>query len=152
MSESFSAELERLADEQLHDDDTHTRRQRCHRVCDIAADHWLTQAHDYYHAAVVLMHGDQAEEFATGLAYARVAATRAEHRAWCVVAACWDRFLIAKRKPQRYGTQFLRINGRWGLGEIDPSVSDAERALYGVPPLWVQIKSAAALQRREAQE
>jgi hypothetical protein len=36
-----------------------------------------------------------------------------------------------------------------GTWRIDEQISDAERAFYGVPPLWVQRKSAAALQRYE---
>jgi hypothetical protein len=150
MTESYSSELERLADEQLHDDNLQRRRQRCNRVTDIAAEAGLSTPYDYYHAALVLMHGERADEFATGIAYARTAAHGADQRAWCVLAACWDRLLLAKHKPQRYGTQFVHINGVWGLGAIDPSISDAERAFYGVPPLWVQIKSAAAMQRRES--
>lgn len=152
MDETFSHELERLADEQLHDDNTHQRQHRCGRVCDIAAAGGITEPADYYHAAIVLLHGETIEEFATALYFARTATQRHDHRAWAVIAASWDRLLIAKHQPQRFGTQFIRINGRWSLGEIDPSVNDAERAFYGVPPLWVQIKSAAAMQRRETNQ
>lgn len=149
MDETFSHELERLADEQLHDDNSTHRHHRCGRVCDIAAAGGIAEPADYYHAAIVLLYGETVEEFATALYFARTATQRSDHRAWAVVAASWDRLLIAKRQPQRFGTQFIRINGCWSLGEIDPSVNDVERALYGVPPLWVQIKSAAAMQRRE---
>ena len=40
-------------------------------------------------------------------------------------------------------------NGRWSLGRVDPRVTDAQRALYGVPPLWVQQQNVDQLQRRE---
>jgi hypothetical protein len=32
---------------------------------------------------------------------------------------------------------------------MDPAVTDAMRAMYGVPPLWVQQQAVDRLQRRE---
>ena len=52
-------------------------------------------------------------------------------------------------RPQRFGTQFIRENGRWSLGQVDPRVNDYQRALYGVPPLWYQQQNVDQLQRRE---
>lgn len=149
MSDSFSQELKQLADEQLHNEDSTLRRERCARVCDIAVDGGIRTGEDFYHAAVVLLHGETPEEFATALHFARTAAKQQEPRAWSVIAATWDRLLIAKKRPQRFGTQFVKINGKWSLGAVDPSTTDAERALYAVPPLWVQQKNAEVLQRRE---
>ena len=72
-----------------------------------------------------------------------------EARAWSVIAAAWDRALLARGQPQRFGTQFIRENGRWSLGRVDPRVNDYQRALYGVPPLWFQQQNVDQLQRRE---
>ena len=66
-----------------------------------------------------------------------------------MVAAAWDRSLIGRGKPQRFGTQFIREGGRWSLGRVDARVTDAQRALYGVPPLWVQQQNVDQLQQRE---
>ncbi len=152
MDDSYSAELERLGDEQLADDEAQRRQIRCGRVCDIAVAGGLQTAGDFYYAALVLMHGVSIDEFATALYFARTAAHRGEQRAWSIAAACWDRWLIAKGRPQRYGTQFLRVNHVWTIEPIDESVTDAERAFYAVPPLWVQRKSAALLQRRNREK
>ena len=152
MDDSYSTELERLGDEQLHDDEAPRRQMRCGRVCDIAVAGGIRTPSDFYFAALVLMHGVTVDEYATALYFARTAAHRGDGRAWSIVAACWDRWLIAKGAPQRYGTQFLRINGVWTVEPIDPTVTDVERALYAVPPLWVQRKSAALLQRRDTQK
>jgi len=152
MDDSYSAELERLGDEQLGDDEVERRQIRCGRVCDIAVAGGLQSAADFYYAAVVLMHGLSVDEFATALYFARTAAHRGEDRAWSIVAACWDRWLIAKGLPQRFGTQFLRHHNVWTVDPIEPDISDAERAFYGVPPLWVQRKSAALLQRRTKEQ
>jgi hypothetical protein len=149
MDESYSSELERLGDEQLHDDEAPRRQIRCGRVCDIAVAGGLRSAGDFYFAAVVLMHGVSVDEYATALYFARTAAQRGDGRAWSIVAACWDRWLIANGKAQRYGTQFLRINNTWTVDPVDAAVTDSVRAFYAVPPLWVQRKSAALLQRRD---
>lgn len=62
--------------------------------------------------------------------FARRSSALGEQRGWSVMAAAWDRALIAKGEPQRFGTQFVREDGRWTLGKVDPSVTDAERAMY----------------------
>jgi hypothetical protein len=152
MDDSYSAELERLGDEQLGDDEVARRQIRCDRVCDIAVAGGLQSAADFFYAGLVLMHGVSVEEFATALYFARTAANRGEDRAWSIIAACWDRWLIAKGQPQRFGTQFIRHHQVWTVDPIEPDISDAERAFYGVPPLWVQRKSAALLQRRSTEE
>ena len=66
-----------------------------------------------------------------------------------MIAAAWDRSLLARGRPQRFGTQFIRENGRWSLGRVDSRVTDYQRALYGVPPLWYQQQNVDQLQRRE---
>jgi hypothetical protein len=42
---------------------------------------------------------------------------------------------MAEGKPQRYGTQYRRVNGRWELYQVESGVSDEERARWNVPPL-----------------
>jgi hypothetical protein len=64
----------------------------------------------------------------------------------------WDRWLVASGKPQRFGTQMIKQDGRWSLGAVDPATNDFERALYAVPPLYVQEQRAKQLQRQEEEE
>jgi hypothetical protein len=147
MDDTYAAELKRLGEEQLSDREIARRQIRCSRVCDIAVAGGLKTAADFFYASLVLLHGASRAEYATAGYYARTAAQRGEPRAWSVVAAATDRGLIADGLPQRYGTQFLRVGDRWTVDPVDPQVSDAERAFYAVPPLWVQRKSAAAQRR-----
>ncbi|HWQ15107.1 MAG TPA: hypothetical protein VNL77_20080 [Roseiflexaceae bacterium] len=153
-----SAELERLAEEQINDLDSEgedrVRRGkiRRERVVALYAQGAVESAQDNYHAALVMLYGDDSAHYDMARTFARRAAALGEQRAWSVVAAAWDRSLLARGAPQRFGTQFIRENGRWSLGEVDPRVSDAERAMYGVPPLWVQQQSVEQLQRREDAE
>ncbi len=153
--EDPSAELERLAEEQINDLESEgTERwqrgkQRRERVLTLYAQGALRSAQDNYYAALVMLYGEEVAHFELARTFARRAATLGEPRAWSVIAAAWDRSLLARGKPQRFGTQFIREHGHWSLGRVDPRVTDSERALYGVPPLWVQQQSVEQLRRRE---
>ena len=47
-----------------------------------------------------------------------------------------DRVRIRQGKPQLYGTQFKKDkDGPWYLWQVDPAVTDEERAKWDVPPL-----------------
>ena len=153
--EDPSAELERLAEEQINDldstgeDRSRRGRERRERVLALYGQGALRSAQDNYHAALVMLYGDEVAHFELSKTFAKRSAALGEARAWSVVAAAWDRSLLGRGHPQRFGTQFVRENGRWSLGRVDPRVTDAMRALYGVPPLWVQQQNAEQLQQRE---
>jgi hypothetical protein len=156
--ETPSAELERLAEEQINDLDSESDERvdrgklRRERVVELYAQGAIEAAADHYHAALVMLYGEDVAHYDLARTFAQRATLIGEPRAWSVLAAAWDRALLARGEPQRFGTQFIRENGRWSLGEVDPRVTDAERALYGVPPLWVQRQSVEQLQRREDAE
>jgi hypothetical protein len=153
--EDPSAELERLAEEQINDLDTtgeeriRRGKQRRERVLALYGQGALRSAQDNYHAALVMLYGDDVAHFELARTFAERASLIGEPRSWSVIAAAWDRSLIGRGLPQRFGTQFIRENGRWSLGKIDPRVTDAQRALYGVPPLWVQQQNVEQLQQRD---
>lgn len=154
-SENPSAELERLAEEQINDLESETDdrvqrgRQRRERVMALYAQDVLHSAQDYYYAALIMLYGEEAPHFDLARTCAQRAAKLGEPRAWSVVAAAWDRSLLRRGRPQRFGTQFVREGGRLSLGRVDQQVTDSERAFYGVPPLWVQQQSIEQLRRRE---
>jgi hypothetical protein len=112
--------------------------ERRKRVLEIVAQGGAKEAADYFHAAMVLQHGQSPEDF--------------DHaNQWCVkaveldpdypgarwlAAASKDRYLMNLGKPQLYGTQFKKDqNGPWYLYQVDPTVIDEERAKWDVPPL-----------------
>lgn len=152
-----SEELEQLAAAQLRDieseDDERRQRgrERRERVLALYGQGFVQSSEDNYYAALVMLYGEEVPHFELARTFARRAAALGDPRAWSVIAAAWDRSLIARGKPQRFGTQFIRENGRWSLGKVDTRVSDPERAFYGVPPLWVQQQAVDRLQRREDQ-
>jgi hypothetical protein len=153
--EDSSAELERLAEEQINDLDStgeeRSRRgkERRERVLSLYGQGALQSAQDNYHAALIMLYGDDVTHFELAKTFARRSTALGEPRAWSVVAAAWDRSLLGRGLPQRFGTQFIRENGRWSLGRVDPRVTDSLRALYGVPPLWVQQQNVDQLQQRD---
>lgn len=156
--EDPSAELERLAQEQfteLEQEDPERparNRARCERVIALYHEERLASARDFFHAALVVLYaGHQLEHFELARSLATRAARLGEPRAWWLIAAAWDRSLIEQGRPQRFGTQLMRENGRISLGPIDPEINDRERAMYAVLPLWVQQQNVEQLRRREEQ-
>jgi hypothetical protein len=155
MPEDVSAELERLAEEQIIDLDADAEdrvrrgRHRRARVATLYAQGKLQSSRDFYHASLVMLYGEEPAHWELARLLARRATDLGDPRAWSIIAAAWDRSLLARGLPQRFGTQFIRENGRWTVGRVDPNVTDSERAFYGVPPLWVQRQNAEQLQRRE---
>jgi hypothetical protein len=153
--EDPSKELERLAEEQLSDlesegqERVRSGKRRRERVAALYAAGAVQSPEDHYYAALVMLYGEEPSHFDLARRLARTAAHDGEERAWSVFAAAWDRSLIARGQPQRFGTQFVREHGHWSLGGIDEQTTDAERAFYAVPPLWVQRQNLEQIRRRE---
>ncbi|MEI8307124.1 MAG: hypothetical protein WCF99_08655 [Chloroflexales bacterium] len=151
--ENPSEELVRLAREaieaQIGSVDMAEARRRCQRVIDMYSEGLIHDGRDHFHAAWVMLCGETQDHYSMARMLARRATELGEERAWTLRAMSWDRWLVKSGHPQRFGTQIIKQDGRWSLGEVDPKVSDLDRALYAVPPLYVQRQSAEQLQRRE---
>lgn len=106
---------------------------------------------DYFRAALILQHGETAVDYyaAWGLALEAVRRGTSEPSARWLVAATYDRFLWAVGRPQRFGTQFQRAEGRWTVDPIDTSVCDEERAEWNVPPLESALARVREMNGRE---
>ncbi len=154
--EEPSEELERLARETLEAQagtaDPVGARRRCQRVIDIYAQGLVLDARDNFHAAWVMLCGETQGHYSMARMFARRATEMGEERAWTLRAMAWDRWLVATGRPQRFGTQIIKQHGHWSLGMVEPGVSDLERALYAVPPLYVQRQRAEQLDRQENAE
>jgi hypothetical protein len=121
--------------------------ERLARTREIAAQGGLKLAADYYHAALVFQHSEKTEDY------------QRAHQ-WCLealkldpdypgarwlAAASQDRYLMGQGKPQLYGTQSRKVDGKWVLWQVDPAVTDEERAKWDVPPLAEARKRAESL-------
>jgi hypothetical protein len=111
--------------------------ERRQRVLEIAGKGGLKTADDYYHAAMVFQHSDKTEDYERAHQWClkAVELDPAHPSARWLAAATKDRYLMSQGKPQLYGTQFKKVDGKWILWEVDPSVTDEERAKWDVPPL-----------------
>lgn len=113
--------------------------ERRKRVLEIAGKGGLREAEDYFGAALVFQHGDNPEDYERAHQWClKALELDPEHpSARWLAAATKDRYLMNTGKPQLYGTQYRRDNatGKWYLYEVDPSVTDDDRAEWDVPPL-----------------
>ena len=96
---------------------------------------------------MVYQHGDTPAEVgrAHELAVRAVALEPGHAAARWLAAAALDRQLMYRGAPQKYGTQFKRVDGVWVVWEVDPTVTDAERAAWNVPPLATARARAAQM-------
>lgn len=100
----------------------------------------LTSADDFYHAAYVFQHGNDAEDCLKAHALAVVAVARGKSDATWIAAATLDRYLQRIGQPQIYGTQFRHPQGQpWTQEPYRRGLlPDAVRQASGVPPLAEQ--------------
>ncbi|HEX6036703.1 TonB family protein [Longimicrobium sp.] len=93
-------------------------------------------AADHYHAAMVLQHGDTPADYHRAHELASTAERMGSAPARWLSAATLDRWLLSQGQPQRYGTQFTDVGGRWYLEPMDTlAVTDAERRRAGARTL-----------------
>jgi hypothetical protein len=121
------------------------------RVDEIVAAGGAKVADDYYHAAMVYQHGSTILEIkrANELALKAVALDGDHPRARWLAAASEDRALMYDKKPQKYGTQFHKQGDVWELWEVDPAITDEERAKWNVPPLAAAKARAVQMNARK---
>ncbi len=152
-----NAEMARICDEDQKDREAGDKidwtvvgkrdEERLKRTREIAAQGGLKSADDYFRAALVFQHSSETADY------------QQAHQ-WCLraleldpdlpsarwlAAATEDRFLMDQGKPQRYGTQYKKVEGKWILWEVDPAVTDEERAKWEVPTLAQARKQAETM-------
>jgi tetratricopeptide (TPR) repeat protein len=156
-----NAEIKRI-----HDEDQEDRRpgpgkidwtvvgkrdeERRARMTQILAEGGAKTTDDYFHAAMVFQHGTTIDEIARAHELALKAAefNPPHPNARWLAAASKDRWLMDQGKPQLYGTQYKTANGKTVLWEVDPSVTDEERAKWDCPPLAVAKARAEEMNRQ----
>jgi hypothetical protein len=121
--------------------------ERRERARQIVAQGGATTSTDYYNAAMIYQHGSEVPDYdeANRLAMKAVELDPTNKDARWLAAAAKDRSLMWQGKPQLYGTQFKKVDGRWILWEVDPTITDEERARWNVPPLQEQRKKLETL-------
>lgn len=118
---------------------------RRERVAALLADYLLLDADDYFHAAMIFQHGETLAHFWRAHQLAHTGAMLGHPAGLWLMAAAYDRWLMGRGHPQKYGTQYLIREGRWVLYEVDPTTTDAQRARWNVPPLAHSLHRAEEL-------
>jgi hypothetical protein len=100
---------------------------------------------DAFHAAALLVESDRPVEVERAAALARQALAGNPDllAARPLVATAVDRGEMLAGRPQKYGTQLVEEGGVFKVYPVDPAITDAERAEWGVPPL-AQTQARAA--------
>jgi hypothetical protein len=137
------------------DDDARRRK-----VLELLATGGVTTPQDKLHAALILQHTPGAicegklkslspENYLLAHHLAKSAFDAGLDKAKYMVAQAMDRYLSFTEGRQLYGTSQLvdTESGEAYLPEIDRSISDSERAKYGVPPLSTILKQAPERKR-----
>lgn len=112
----------------------HEREQR---VKELLANGALQTGADFFHAAMVLQHAIEPDDYLLCHDLCIIAIAKGEMRAKWLAAASMDRFLVSVGRLQRFGTQFggNRPGMPPQLRPVDPQVSDELRREFNVPPL-----------------
>lgn len=99
----------------------------------------LRTGNDFYHAAMVLQHADDPDDYLLAHHFCIVALSKGADRAKWLAAATLDRFLMRTNRPQHFVTQYRQSNPEepMQLYEIADTVTDALRAEFNVPALEV---------------
>lgn len=113
-------------------------RERRERVLEIVRAQQLTAADDYFHAALVLQHGDAPEHYLLAHVLATVAAFKGHKTGKWLSAAALDRYLASVKQDQFFGTQFYSEGLAFENLQLKPPlnglVTDALRKEFNVPP------------------
>jgi hypothetical protein len=120
-------------------------RAREARVKELYRADRLQTGPDYYHAAMILQHAPQPDDYLLAHEFCIAAIAQGERRARWLAAATEDRFLMNLDRPQRFATQYrsTALNGPVRLYRVAPDVTDTLRAALDAPSL-------AEARRREA--
>lgn len=107
-------------------------------------------ADDAFHAAALLVESDRPAEVARAGELAQQALARDPDllAARPLIATAADRKEMLAGRPQKFGTQLVEEGGTWKVYDVDPAVTDAERAEWGLPPLADAQARAAELNRK----
>jgi hypothetical protein len=127
------------------------------RVVQLIRSDSLQAAEDFYHAAMVLQHGQGSEDVLIAHILATAAAYLGDERGQWLSAAALDRYLHRSRAPQRLGTQYVRageedpfvIDGTrpWSQGPYEDWLPDSIREIFGVEGRAQQAERVQALNK-----
>jgi hypothetical protein len=118
---------------------------RLERTRQLYASGGLRTGADWFHAALILQHSSEADDYLLAHEMCMAAVTKGEMEAKWLAAASEDRFLMRIGRKQRFGTQYEPADepGKFRMAPTDPQVTDDLRAVLGTPSL-AEAKATAS--------
>lgn len=124
------------------------RRDRVYQLLD---SNKVKTSLDYYRAALIFQHGNDTISSTMAVKMMKRSIRLDSTGDKWLLAAAIDRDLMRKRKPQIFGTQFIRrnANGPWERYLIDTTkVTDEERKIHGVETLKQQREKELLMNKK----
>src|SRR5205809_1033717 len=123
---------------------------RLARTRELYASGALRTASDCFHAALILQHSSEADDYLLAHEMSVAAVAQGQKDARWLAAASEDRFLMKIGRKQRFGTQYEPADepGRYRLAPTEPQVTDELRAVLGTPPLAEAKATASRFDRK----
>jgi hypothetical protein len=118
---------------------------RLARTRELYASGALRTAADWFHAALILQHSSEADDYLLAHEMSVAAVVQGEKDARWLAAASEDRFLMKIGRKQRFGTQYEPADepGKYRLAPTESQVTDELRAVLGTPSL-AEAKATAS--------
>ncbi|EKT4550865.1 tetratricopeptide repeat protein [Flavobacterium psychrophilum] len=115
-------------------------KERESRVSELIKSGQIVTGKDYYNSAMIFQHGNDTIASSMAVKQMRKAIELDTTINKWLLAAAIDRDLLRRQKPQIYGTQYVKIDGKLRRYEIDTTqITDKERKYYGVETLEEQL-------------
>ncbi|MGD2122264.1 MAG: hypothetical protein PVJ76_10995 [Gemmatimonadota bacterium] len=131
--------------------------ERLRRVYELLRGDNLSAAEDFYHAAMILQHGETSEDVLLAHILSTAAGFLGDARGRWLSAAALDRYLLRTRMPQRLGTQYFPASTEdpfqpdtarpMGQGPYVRWLPDSVREIFDVPPLEEQAEAVREMNR-----
>lgn len=124
------------------------------RIYELLDSNKVRTATDYNNAALILHHGEDSVAYGVAVKLMRKSIELDSTRNKWLLAAAIDRELLSRNRPQIYGTQYRKPEGKpFERMEMDTTViTDAERIEYGVETLAQQREKVILRNRKRIQE
>ena len=136
--------------------------ERLARVYELLKGDLLSAPEDYFHAAMILQHGDTPEDILVAHILSTAAGFSGDERGYWLSAASLDRYLLRTRMPQRLGTQYVKAcaddpfgsdpSQPWSQGPYIRWLPDSIREVFGVESASDQAERARGMNASEIRQ
>ena len=123
------------------------------RVLELLKANKVITSKDHYNAAIIFQHGGDTLSSSLAVKMMKRAIELDNTISKWLLAAAIDRDLLRRNKPQIYGTQYRKLNGKpWEIYNLDTTkITDKQRKAYGVKTLAEQKEKLKKLNQEKSQ-